>query len=204
MSDKREIQKQRMMKYFIEAAKEIIKKEGVKGLTARKIGDVAGYSYATLYNYFRDIKEVLAYCVFDFFEECYQYMMGSKNENLNCIEQLIVYTDAYFKYFIANPDMFQLIYIEDLGNIPIELLKGDKKLSIGVLLKECIYKCAEEGYIEKANIDVIHDLIGSSIRGKLLLLVNKRDEKSSEDLLLELKAEIEFLMKIRSQDRSPK
>ncbi|HHW66152.1 MAG: hypothetical protein PWP07_1458 [Epulopiscium sp.] len=204
MSDKREIQKQRMMKYFIEAAKEIIKKEGVKGLTARKIGDVAGYSYATLYNYFRDIKEVLAYCVFDFFEECYQYMMESKNENLNCIEQLIVYTDAYFKYFIANPDMFQLIYIEDLGNIPIELLKGDKKLSIGVLLKECIYKCAEEGYIEKANIDVIHDLIGSSIRGKLLLLVNKRDEKSSEDLLLELKAEIEFLMKIRSQDRSPK
>lgn len=204
MSDKKEIQKQRMMKYFIEAAKAIIKEEGVKGLTARKIGDVAGYSYATLYNYFKDIKELLAYCAFDFFEECYQYMIESKNENLNCIEQLIAYTDAYFKYFTANPDMFQLIYIEDLGNIPIELLKGDKKLSIGILLKECICKCAEEGYIEKENIDVIHNLIGSSIRGKLLLLVNKRDEKSSEDLLLELKAEIELLMELKRQDRGTK
>ncbi|EYE89130.1 TetR family transcriptional regulator [Fervidicella metallireducens AeB] len=197
MSNKKEIQRKRIMKFFIDAAKEIIKEEGVKGLTARKIGDRAGHSYATIYNYFSDIKELLAYCVFDFLEDCYQYMIGFKNENLNCIDQIIVYTDAYFKYFIEKPDMFQLIFIEDLGNIPIELLKREKKLSIGVLLKECICRCAEEGYIEKENIDVIYNLLGSSIHGKLVFLVNKRDVKSADDMLLELKSEIEFLMKIK-------
>ena len=52
--DKKEIQRQRMMKYFIEAGKQIILEEGVKNVTVRKVADLAGYSYATLYNYFED------------------------------------------------------------------------------------------------------------------------------------------------------
>lgn len=197
MNQRKEIQRKRMMNFFIDAAKQIIKEEGVKGLSARKIGDLAGYSYATIYNYFSDIKELLAYCVFDFLEDCYQYMIGFKDENLNCIEQMLVYTEAYFKYFITKTDMFELIFIEDLGKIPMELLNGDKKISIGLLLRDCIKRCAEEGYIKKDDIDVIHSIIGSSIQGKLLLLINKRDERNIDDMLSSFKSEIDFLMKIK-------
>lgn len=195
MNYKKEIQRKRMMRFFIDAAKEIIEEEGVKGLTARKIGDRSGYSYATIYNYFSDINELLAYCVLDFLEDCYKYMIAFKNEKLDCIEQIIVYTDAYFKYFIEKPDMFQLIFIEELGMKPIELLREDNKISIGILLRECVCKCADAGYIEKKNIDIIYNLLGSSIHGKLLFLINKRDEKNIDDMLLSLKSEIEFIMK---------
>lgn len=197
MNDKKEIQRKRMMKFFIDAAKEIIEEEGVKGLTARKVGDRAGYSYATIYNYFSDIKELLAYCVFDFLEDCYQYMIRVKDEKLNCIEQILVYTEAYFKYFIANPDMFELIFIEDLGKFPMELLNDDKKISIGLLLRDCIKRCAEEGYIKKDDIDVIYSIIGSSVHGKLLFLVNKRDERNIDNMLSSFKSEIDFLIKIK-------
>jgi len=36
---------------------------------------------------------------------------------------------------------------------------------------------------------------------ELLLLVNKRDEKSSDDLLFALKSEIALLMKINTKDK---
>ena len=52
--EKKEIQEQRMRGYFIQATKEIIKGEGIKSVSVRNIADRAGYSYATLYNYFKD------------------------------------------------------------------------------------------------------------------------------------------------------
>ena len=49
------IQEQRIKGYVIQAAKEILKGEGLKSISVRNIADQAGYSYATLYNYFKDI-----------------------------------------------------------------------------------------------------------------------------------------------------
>ena len=50
------IQEERIRKYFIDAAKELIRGEGLSVVTARNVAERAGYSYATLYNYFKDIR----------------------------------------------------------------------------------------------------------------------------------------------------
>ena len=193
--DNKEIQRQRMMGYFIEAAKVIVKEEGVKGLTARKVGDRAGYSYATIYNYFGDLKELLAYCVFDFLEDCYQYMMGFKDDGVDCVEQILLYTTAYFRYFAQNSDMFQLIFLEDLGTVPQALMKNDKQPSAGYLLRENLRQCAKEGYIAEENVDILHGLIGASIHGKLLFFVKRRNMEGLEDVVGIVKREVEFLIK---------
>lgn len=190
--DKKEIQRQRMMKYFIVAAKEIIKEEGISCVTARKIGEKAGYSYATIYNYFSDLNEVLIYCVFDFLEKCYKYLISFKNDKIDCKEQVIVYSIAYFKYFNENPDMFQLIFVEDLGNPSEEVIK--KRPSVSILLKETIIQCAKEGYIKEENIDLLGELIASSIHGKLLFLLKKRSIEELDNVIVSIKNEIEFLI----------
>lgn len=51
----KEIQKSRMRSYFIEATMALISEEGISGITAKRIGDRAGYSYATIYNYFENL-----------------------------------------------------------------------------------------------------------------------------------------------------
>lgn len=50
----------RMRSYFVEATKEIIQKEGVDGVTLRKVAKGAGYNGATLYNYFRNVDHVIS------------------------------------------------------------------------------------------------------------------------------------------------
>jgi AcrR family transcriptional regulator len=47
----------------------IIESEGIKSIRARNIANQAGYSYATLNNYFKNIKELVFYCVQDFQKE---------------------------------------------------------------------------------------------------------------------------------------
>src|SRR5512133_1434274 len=72
----KEIQEQRMRGYFIQAAKEILKGEGLRSLNVRHIADKAGYSYATLYNYFEDVNELTFLCVNDFYEECRRHAIA--------------------------------------------------------------------------------------------------------------------------------
>ena len=55
-----------MRGYFIQAAKEILKGEGLESMSVRNIADQAGYSYATLYNYFKDVKDLILECIKDF------------------------------------------------------------------------------------------------------------------------------------------
>lgn len=192
--DNKEIQRQRMMKYFIDAAKEIIKKEGVKGLTVRKVGDKAGYSYATIYNYFNDLNTLLIYCVLDFLEDCYRYILNYKNEDEDCEQQIITYASAYLRYFAENPDMFQLIFLEDLGQIPKELMKDANQPSVGKLLREKLAECADEGFIARDDIELLQNLIGSSIHGKLIFFIKKRSTEGIEDMVLAVQKEIEFVM----------
>ena len=61
--DKKSILEQRMKGYFIQAAMEILRGEGIKDLSVRNVAEKAGYSYATLYNYFKDLNELLSLCI---------------------------------------------------------------------------------------------------------------------------------------------
>ena len=193
--DRKEIQKQRMMRYFTDAAKEIILEEGIKGLSARKVGERAGYSYATIYNYFSDFNSLISYCVFDFLEDCYKYMISFRDDNKNCIEQIEEYSLAYFKYFAENPDLFQLIFVEDLGKAPEELMKNNMYPSVSLLLKEGVVSCAKEGYIRKEDVEALAEIIGASIHGKLLFFIKGRSMEKLDKMLDCIKKEIKFLFK---------
>ncbi len=192
--DKKEIQRQRMMGYFINAAKEIIRQEGVKNLTVRKVGESAGYSYATIYNYFDDLNTLLIYCVVDFLEDCYRHVVSFKDNGADYRDQIIIYATEYFKYFAQHPDMFQLIFVDDLGQTPKERMKDIVKPSIVLLLKETMKKCEEEGYIKGESIELLVQLIASSLHGKLLFFLRGRNIEQLDDMITALKKEIEFLI----------
>ncbi|HHV99652.1 MAG TPA: TetR/AcrR family transcriptional regulator [Clostridiaceae bacterium] len=197
--DRKEIQKQRMMAYFINAAKEIITEEGVKGLTARKVGEKAGFSYATLYNYFNDIKELLAYCAFDFLEDCYKYMLGFKDDSKDSLQQLIAHSCAYFRYFAENPDLFRLVFTEDIGDIYKTLGKENKRPSVDLLLEDTLVRCARDGYISEKKVDLVGELIASSLHGKLVFYVGGRSSMSLDEMIKLIEADVRFLMEDKNE-----
>ncbi|WP_192929661.1 TetR/AcrR family transcriptional regulator [Alkaliphilus serpentinus] len=190
--NKRNLQKQRIMRFFIDAAKEIIKTEGIKNITARRVGETAGYSYATIYNYFKDMNTLLTYCAFDFLEDCYEHVITFKDDKWDCKEQLIIYNIEFFKYFAENPEIFKLVYLEDLGKIPEEL---SKRPSISRLILDNLNESSKKGYLQKNSIDLLLELMGASIHGKLLFYLNRPNENQDLDFVLQvIEKEIEFLL----------
>lgn len=110
------LQEQRTRGYFIEATKEILKGEGSKALSVRNIAERAGYSYATLYNYFKDQTELVSLSLLDFKDECRDIVNGNIRKSEPGKAEIKSIVKAYVNYFVQYPGVFDLFYIEKLAS----------------------------------------------------------------------------------------
>ncbi|QSX04736.1 TetR family transcriptional regulator [Sedimentibacter sp. zth1] len=104
------IQKKRMMSYFISATNGIIEKEGMEAVTIRKVATKAGYNSATLYNYFDNLKHLIFFSsirhLSDYAKELPLYLKQAKNPLDECLK----IWECFSKHSYANPTVYQLIF----------------------------------------------------------------------------------------------
>jgi len=115
--DKKEIQEQRTKGYFINAAKELLKGEGLSAVSVRSVADKAGYSYATLYNYFQDLNDLIFECVRDFQAECELAVKSRIKKSGQGKDRIRATVLAYVQYFTEYSGVFELFFLERMGNI---------------------------------------------------------------------------------------
>lgn len=111
----RQIQEERIKTYFLDSAKNLLRAEGLKGVSVRNVAYRAGYSYATLYNYFKDINDLLFRCVEDFCREVAEFVAARTEGVAPGREGLRRTARAYVEYFVEYPGVFELFFLERLG-----------------------------------------------------------------------------------------
>ena len=169
------IQEKRMKAYFIQATKDILKGEGLKSVSVRNVAEKAGYSYATMYNYFVDVNELIFLCVKDFHEECKQFVLDrtkKKQKGIPKIKELVM---AYIGYFVEYPGIFDLFYLAKVGDF------GNKEDTINLIgssldnicEKEWNY-CLSRKVVQPEHLDLIKSQLRYTVIGLLLLYLNRR------------------------------
>lgn len=111
------IQEERMKGYFLAAAKELIRAEGLEVVSTRNVAERAGYSYATLYNYFKDIRDLIFSCIEDFMDECREFVTKEVSNTVSGEKALIAISNGYVKFFIQYPGIFDLFFQEKANKI---------------------------------------------------------------------------------------
>ena len=171
---KKEIQERRMKNYFVQGAKEILKGEGLRGISVRNVAERAGYSYATLYNYFKDIKDLIFECVKDFQEEGEEFVNAEVSESIHGIEKIKSITKAYMKFFIQYPGIFELFYVERTINL------ANKQPTIELINTFLDRLCNEEWeysiknkLINRKNADEMKNKLRYVVPGILLLYLTR-------------------------------
>ncbi len=110
------LKEERTRGYFIEATKEILRGEGSKALSVRNIAERAGYSYATLYNYFKDQTELISLSLLDFKDECRDAVNQNIRKSKPGKPEIKAIVVSYINYFVQYPGVFDLFYIEKLAS----------------------------------------------------------------------------------------
>lgn len=197
MSNK-EIQEQRMKNYFIQATKEILKGEGLRAVSVRNVADRAGYSYATLYNYFKDIKDLIFECVKDFQEEGEEFVTAEVRTSTHGMEKIKSITKAYMKYFIQYPGIFELFYIEKTINLV------NKQPTIDLINTFLDRLCTEEWeyliknkILKRKDADIIKSKLRYLVPGILLLYLTRGNPATYKEFINITNEQLDDIIKIK-------
>lgn len=168
--DKKEIQRKRMMSYFIDAADRIIMEEGISGITIRKVADYAGYNSATLYNYFENLDHLIFFAAMRYIKDYALALPEYIKSATNALEKFLLIWECFCQYSYKNPEIYYAIFFAKLDNeleeyitdyyrlFPEELGSPTEGLST-MLLKHNIYSrgetslddCVKEGFIREED-----------------------------------------------------
>lgn len=170
----KDVQEKRMKSYFIQATKEILKSEGIKSLSVRSVADRAGYSYTTMYNYFKDLNDLVFYCVEDFFNECKDFAEEKVANSPNGIEKLKTKIMAYTNYFIEYPGIFDLFFLERMGDLQQKQSAIDLiSLSLDRVCDAEWTYCLDHNLMKFKDAELIKSQVRYVVAGLLLFYLNR-------------------------------
>jgi AcrR family transcriptional regulator len=180
----KEIQSERIRGYFIDAAKELLRGEGLRSVSTRSVAEKAGYSYATLYNYFKDINDLVFECVKDFQAECEEFVKSKTKKARPGTEKIRAITTAYIDYFIEYPGTFELCFLEKIRGI------GERNelteliyTFLDRLCEEQWEYCISEKIMKPKKAEQKRHELRFTVMGLLLFYENRRQPGSYKEFL---------------------
>ncbi len=190
-----------MMSYFINAAADIIEKEGIDKVTIRKVADIAGYNSATIYNYFEDLSHLNFFAsmsmVKKYTDALPQYIEKAKTP----LERYFLIWECFCKFSFESPKIYYAVFSADLGTHPVNmekyydysptdllafladddlklmLIESDQSKRTFISLKQCI----KEGYIQETHAERIAECHYLIWQGMLTMFVNNRTTYTVEE-----------------------
>lgn len=190
---KKEIQRRRIMTYFINAASEIIEKEGIEKITIRKVADKAGYNSATLYNYFENLDHLIFLAAMRYIRDYALALPEYLKDTDNALDIFIKVWECFCHFSFKNPKIYYAIFFADLNNaledyvleyyklFPEDLGHQRKNIST-MLLKHNIYergmttvnRCIDEGFIREEDAEDLNEMATLLYKGMLVKVIENK------------------------------
>lgn len=190
MTKERQLRKQEEIRNIIlEAARDIITQEGIKGLSIRKITNAIEYSPAIIYHYFKDKNEIIETIV----EEGYKRILNSlttvdRNEKQPEKEIKEVFCN-YIKAALDNKDEYMAIMLNDDPIIKQKTTILEKSISkrsrtMGIL-SEAIKRGIDQGRFAECDEELTAQIMWTSAFGLIIKLMIEKDipEEQIDDLI---------------------
>ncbi|MEX1378222.1 MAG: TetR/AcrR family transcriptional regulator [Eubacteriales bacterium] len=164
--EKKSVKQQRVESYFIDAAKKIIKDEGVHSVSVRKIAELSGYSYGSIYNYYADLDELLFNVKNSMIYDMVGIMQEYDSDRKPSLQDLKEGNRRFITYFIENPNVYEFFYtfpIKKQGNTPMDDVSFDENRT------KAYMGFVEDGIITMEELPTVIMTVICSIFGLLTL-----------------------------------
>ncbi len=205
--NKKDLQKQRTMRFFIDATKEIAEEEGINKISIRNVANRAGYNSATIYNYFENVDSLIAFAMIDSVTEYLHGFAHILSQDFNPIEALLLSWRIYAECSFENPGAYAYVFNSEYTQDALSKLESyfeifpinEDSVNQIVTDKDMIKRnqmlyapCFEQGYFPKEKETYIIDFFYIIHGGFSNRLFNK-DIDSSAAVPLFLDYLVEFI-----------
>ncbi len=174
ITERRELEKEKMRKLILETAMKLFLDEGFENITIRHIADKIEYSPATIYLYFKDKDEILYALHREGFEELYRRQQTTLTIK-DPLKRLRRQGEVYVSFALDNPEYYDLMFIM---RGPVKKIREMKEWDIGMrsyeFLRKNVEECMEAGLLPRANVDVAAFSMWSQVHGIASLIIRDR------------------------------
>ena len=183
--ERTKLRQKRMMTYFIEAADNIIKQEGLEAVTIRRVADTAGFASATLYNYFDNLDHLIFLATMNHLDAYHKEVSRRLKKYNNPVDIYLVVCDCFCEFSFRDPEIFNLLFFSNQEKLETythqyyELFVSKLRQDSGTLNKimdvNNIYRrsylmleeCVKQGYFTQENAEDFNEVAMLVFRGIL-------------------------------------
>ena len=185
-NDRARIRARRIMHYFIEAADEVIQQEGIGAITIRKVADKAGYTSATLYNYFDNLNHLIFLATMRHLEEYHDEVEQRVKSCKTPMDAYLVISECFCEHSFRKPEIYDILFyrnqdgkVEEYTRQYYELFESKKRDTAPTLPKiigiHNLYRrsyimmmeCVSGGYFTSQNAEDFNEIAMLLYRGIL-------------------------------------
>ncbi|MFT8318139.1 MAG: TetR/AcrR family transcriptional regulator [Sporolactobacillus sp.] len=192
--DNKQLKATRMWHYFVDATVAIIEEEGMEAVTIRKVADRAGYTSATIYNYFDELSHLIFFASMRFLKDYTKELSYYMDHGKNSLEKYLKTWECFCKHSFHKPQIYKALFISDLGSHPEELLKTYYNMNnndwvnlskevktlcmeynIGKRNRIILEMAAKEGLVNADHLDDINDMAILIWKGMMTTVLSNRE-----------------------------
>lgn len=173
--ERKERERQEVRSLILEAAQQAFIEDGYEKASIRAIADRVEYSPASIYLYFKDKSEIF-FAVHELgFEKLILQMSDAVEGIENPIEKLRQQAYAYMKFALENPEMYDLMFIQ---NAPMEAIFENEEWVCGhrcfELICTTVQECIDNKLIKISLLEVATMSVWSFMHGLVSLKIRNR------------------------------
>lgn len=180
MSRERQLHRQEEIRNIIlDVARNIISREGIKGLSIRKITNAIDYSPGIIYHYFKDKNEIIESIVREGYERILALIRSVKRNEKEPEKEIKEAFTNYIKAALASPEEYKAFMLNgdtSVLNTTGILKKGISKKSRTLqLLCDNIQRGINQGRYAPCDPELTAQIIWTSTFGLIIKLIIEKD-----------------------------
>lgn len=109
------MEKDNIQESLVNRGRDLIKKNGVEGLTARKLSEASGYSVGTIYNQFGSMDNFILIQNYLTLDSLYETLSAVQAKG-SAYHRLNLYTQAFVNYVLKNKNLWFLVHSFHIQN----------------------------------------------------------------------------------------
>ena len=180
--DKKKLKAERVKQFFAETAKEMIIKEGVSSISVRKVADLAAYSYATMYNHFKNLDELLWYTRNIMIGDIVEHIKENNRTEIRDVESIKKLFKTYVDYFIEYPNVFEFLFFHHLDKSGKKVTSIAQEIDFDEMHKATFKYFVLSGKLNIKELEIITKTLVFSIQGMLMTYISNKDDMTEEDI----------------------
>lgn len=193
MNSYHEKRKEELKLKFVTAGKQIIEKDGIASFSARKLAEIAGYSYTSIYNYYKSLDEYLWHVSISFIDDIEERLKMLNPKPALCFEEFIKGIESYCVFFFEKPNIFEFLFFYHMDRPTCELKEKLDETNLWDFLTNRLSELYS-GKISEKYFDNLANIIVSLVHGKLLFYFSGKTDTDKDKMTDEIRENLKFIL----------